>query len=422
MAKNSFQDIVKPKNSNNKILINKKENIDLERFSNSRKILDDSYQEKPKHTLWFVAIIAVVFLIFSISILFSSASVTVNPKQKDFTLDSSFTANKEVSADGLNYDLVVLSGEENKSIPTTGEKDSLVKATGTITLFNSFSSKPQILAINSRLEGSNGKIYLVNNKVSVPGILKDGKPGFIEVGITATDAGEDYNNNQLDFKVLGFKGSDKYNKIFGLSKNAISGGFKGQVPIINEEDKTTALKDLQSSLQEKLLKKASDQIPEGFILYKDAVFLEVPSELSLPTIKDSQAIFSLKGTLYGFIFNEKNLTKSLVNNLIPQFDGSDVFIPNIKDMVFSLSTKDSSSFADTKSITFNLNGKPKIVWKVDTDKLTADLINVNKKDFNNVLSGYSNITSADLVLRPAWKSSFPDKTKNIKIIVNYPQE
>ena len=48
------------------------------------------------------------------------------------------------------------------------------------------------------------------------------------------------------------------------------------------------------------------------------------------------------------------------------------------------------------------------------------MLESNKKDFDSILARYTNITSADVVLRPAWKSSFPDKSKDIKILVQYP--
>jgi len=74
-----------------------------------------------------------------------------------------------------------------------------------------------------------------------------------------------------------------------------------------------------------------------------------------------------------------------------------------------------------KNIAFNLSGTPKVVWKVDTEKLISDLLGKRKKDFYQVLSQYPDIKSADLALKPAWRTSFPDKSKDIKIIVNYPE-
>jgi len=45
----------------------------------------------------------------------------------------------------------------------------------------------------------------------------------------------------------------------------------------------------------------------------------------------------------------------------------------------------------------------------------------SKKDFNKILLQYPNIDSANLKISPIWKISIPDKTKNIKVMVNYPE-
>ncbi|KKP64072.1 MAG: hypothetical protein UR62_C0021G0010 [Candidatus Nomurabacteria bacterium GW2011_GWF2_35_12] len=74
-----------------------------------------------------------------------------------------------------------------------------------------------------------------------------------------------------------------------------------------------------------------------------------------------------------------------------------------------------------KNIGFTLSGIPKIVYKVNEEKFTADLLNKKKKDFNQILAQYPNISSAELIFRPFWKASFPEKSESIEIIVNYPK-
>ena len=51
----------------------------------------------------------------------------------------------------------------------------------------------------------------------------------------------------------------------------------------------------------------------------------------------------------------------------------------------------------------------------------GDLLGKKKADFNDAMSQYSNIDSADLSISPIWALSFPDKSKDINIIVNYPK-
>jgi hypothetical protein len=378
---------------------------------------------KNRHALWFVAIIAMVFLIFAVSFLFSFAEVTVNPKEKDSNLNSSFNAVKDSTGDELSFDLVILPGVESKTMPVNGTKDSAIKATGQAVIYNAYSTAPQNLLIDTRLEGSNGKIYKTVKAIIVPG-MKGTAPGQVEIGIYANEAGPEYNSTPLDFKVFGFKGTPKYDKFYGRSKGDISGGFKGKEPQITDADKARALADLKSNLQAKLVKNASERIPAGFILFKDAVVTNIDQTPVFSEPKDGSTTISLKGTLYGFILNEKSLTKTLAKDLITNYDDSDVYISNLKSLVFSMPPGglDLSNITALKNINFTLIGNPKIIWTVDKEKLTANLVGIRKADFNSILAGYPNIASAELKVRPAWKSSFPDKSKNIKIIVNYPNE
>lgn len=375
-----------------------------------------------KYRIFFVALVSVVFLLFALSFLFSKATVTVVPKMKDVPLTAeNLSASKDSSVPGLTFDLVVISGEENKSIQGGEMKDASTAATGSVLFYNAYNSSPQVLGANTRLEGSNGKIYKTSKKVTIPGMTKNSKPGSVQVDVYGAEVGDEYNSSPIDFKVLGFKGTPKYSKIYGRSKGDITGGFKGQSPVISTLDKTTAVSELKATLETKLLKKATDQIPNGFILFKDAVFLNIDDkDISFTPDKDNTVLANVKGTLYGFLFDEKKLTAQIAQDVIDQYDGSEVYIPNIRDLTFSLADKENTSFADVKNINFTLSGTPKIVYKVDVEKFTADLLGKKKSDFNQILAQYPNIDSAVLVIRPFWKTTFPDKSASIEIIVNYP--
>ncbi len=418
MSKNLLQDMVKIKHIRQETQKQK----DIGNFVQNTEYSFVDKQNKPKYTLWLVAIISVVFFIFALSYLFSRAVVTVNPKIKDVILNENLFANKDSNTDDLSFDLVVISGEENKNIQAIENKDIAIKATGLVVIYNIFNSSSQALNIDTRLEGSNGKIYKTQTKTIVPGMNKDGTPGKVEVRIYGAEAGQEYNSAPLDFKIFGFKGTPKYSKFYARSKGEITNGFKGKAPAVSDAEKANVINDLKNVLQKKLFKKVTDQIPNGFILFKDAVFLSInESNIDLASSKDNILPVKLKGTLYGFLFNENKLTKKIAENNIEKYDGSEIFISNIKNLTFSLLDKENISFGNVKNINFNLSGSAKIVWKLNINKLNADLLGKSKKDFSQILLQYPNIDSADLTLSPIWKMSIPDKIKDIKTIVNYPK-
>lgn len=378
-------------------------------------------KNKSRYMLWIIAFVSIVFCFFAISFLFSKAEVSVNPKIKEEKLNENLSAVKDSDSDGLSFNLLKISGEEEKAIESTGEKDVSIKAEGVVRIFNTFSTASQTFVAGTKLEGSNGKIYKTQTKIVVPGKSKSGDAGSIEVKISGSASGEEYNSDPLDFKILNFKGTAKYTKFNGRSKGPIIGGFQGKTPFISDADKTLAANDLKNILKDKLLKKATSQIPSGFILFKNAVFLNL-DDTSVPYAKKGENLkITIKGTLYGVLFNEEKLTRKIVEDNIEKYDGSKVFIPHIRDLIFTLSNKDNASLEDLGNIDFNLSGSAKIVWTVDQNQFIKSLLGKSKNDFNQTLSQYPNIDSATLVLSPIWKLSIPEKKEDIKLMVNYPQ-
>ncbi len=425
MSKHSFEDIVPVKRQKKEQRGISKNLIEFsvkKRQENNTTMIGHT-SSKSRFGIWFIAFISIGFCLFAFSFLFGKAEIRVNPKIKDVVLDENITANKTLDNDRLSFNVVVIAGEESKTILATEQKEIQQKATGTVIIFNTYSTSPQPLNIDSRLEGSNGKIYKTSTKVIIPGENKNGVPGQAEVKIYAAEAGDEYNSDPLDFKILGFKGTSKYTKFYGRSKTGtkIASGFVGKAPVIKEADKVTTINNLKNSLQEKLFKKAQAD-SNGLILFKKAVVFNADETNLISTYNtDNSMTLTLKGTLSGILLDERKLTKKIATNVLEKYDNSDVFIPNIQELNFTLTNKDSVSLADAKNVNFNLSGSAQIVWRLDVAKFTVDFLSKAKGDFNKILANYPNIDSANLILTPMWRFSFPDKSKDIKIIVNYPQ-
>lgn len=402
MPKKSFQDIAKVK----KVI--------------SPKVEYAPEIEKKNKSLWLVAVFSIIFLFFAISFLLASAKITIYPKIKKILVNQEFSAIKNSHNDSdLSFDLVVLSGDESKSIYAEEERDYLEKAKGVVILYNNFSKNSQKFSINTKIEGTNGLIYKTDEAVVVPGQNIDGTPGSVEVPISAFNPGAEYNSDPIDFKIIGFKGTNKYEKFFGRSKDKIQGGLKGKSRQPSQESKQKAIAELSDSLKIKLYEKAINQIPSGYLLFKDAILLKVDDTSFEQATENGQVKVSIKGTMYGYILNENKLTDSIVKAAIADFVDSDVYIPDIKNLTFSLNNKDVIPSSDISNLSFNISGSVNVFWKFDSSSLSKELMGKNKKDFNQILSKYPNISTADMSISPMWKSSFPSKSKDIEILVKY---
>lgn len=397
--------------------------IESEKMEHLADVETEYFKNKYRYMLWLVALVSVIFCFFAFSFLFSKAEVSVILKTKDVVLNENLSASLNLSVDTLPFELTSLSEDVSKTI-VLEEKDLKEKAKGKAVLYNKFSSSPQTLSIDTRMEGSNGKIYKTKTKVVIPGMSKNGIPGQVNVDIYAEAEGVAYNSSPLDFKIFGFKGNAKYEKFYGRSVGDITGGIVGKSRQVSDLQKIEIEKELKTILENKLFDKISSQIP-GFLLYKDAVFLKTDNLVIGPVSPEGSATLTLKGTLYGIILNEQELTQKIAKDNIEKYDGSEVYIPNIKDLTFflpaqtDLSDKENISFDNVEDINFNLSGSAKIVFKLDVNKFTAELLNKPKNDFNQILSQYPNINSALVKLSPPWVQSLPGKIKNIKVDVNY---
>lgn len=421
MPRNLLQDMVRTKRSKPPAPV---ERVRIEEATIEPRVVYSRPRRRSssKNTLWLVAIVSVVFCLFSVSYLFSSVKINIDPKIKTVALNTNLSATQNASGETLPFNLIVISGEETETISATETRDVLEKASGTVIIYNNFGYATQKLTADTRLSGSNGKIYKIKTAVSVPGIVGT-KPGSVEVGIYAAEAGEEYNSVPIDFNVTGFLGTPKYSKFYARSKGDISGGFKGKSPAVSDVDKASALARVKVSLQEKLLQKATDQIPEGFILFKDAAFLNIDqNSADFNSHEVGTVPVTLKGALYGILFNEEKLTKKIIDGNVKNYDNSAAFISNIKDLGFSMISPGSMyALGSEQDISFNLKGTVNIVWKLDEAKFITDLLGKSKTDFNAVLATYPNVDSADLTISPFWKMSLPDKSKDIHVFVNYPK-
>ncbi len=423
MPKSIFQDMVKinqdRRRSTGEVKKNPEPRVVYEEEEVATVTPSIGVLSKSKNRLWLVAVVAVIFFLFALSFLFSRAEVLIDPKIENIPLDKSFSASLDGGGDGINFELVAVSGEESKTVQATGQEEVARSARGTVIIYNTFSSASQRLDIDTRLEGSNGKIYKTERALTVPG-MKGAIPGSVEVSVYGAIAGPEYNSGPLDFKILGFKGGPKYSKFYGRSKGDLSGGYKGLSPIVSEETKTQAIAEIRATLEAKLLQKATDQIPSGFILFKDAVSYEVGDVVDgAEASSEGSLSLKLEGTLYGVLLKEESLSSKISEDMIEKY-GGEAYVSNIKDLALTL-VKNGTSLKDAKIIDFNLSGTAKVVWKLDVEKLRLDLLNKPKKDFNKILLEYPNISSAKLSLSPVWNRTIPSNAEDINIVVNYPE-
>ena len=355
------------------------------------------------------------------SALMSGAEVTVYPKHREPTVNATFVAKKMAQADELAYEVMTLEAEGERQVSATGEEMVTEQTTGTIFIYNKQQADPIRLVTNTRFESPEGLIYKISDPAIVPGYTTDENgqivPGVTTAEVYADEAGEQYNIGPSRFTVPGFKGEPEFENIYAESTSNFTGGFNGMKFIIDDAELQTAQQALRTELRNSLLERVDAEKPAGFVVYKDAVTFTYES---LPSVAygDNLATIKEKVLLRIPMFKEDDFANFIAQATVPGYDGAQVRITDPLVMTFSYTgaTTSASDISNMTELSFNLGGKPQIVWTYDAEKLKADLLNANKTALTSVLGGYPAIEKANAVIRPFWKTKFPTAIDEIQII------
>lgn len=355
------------------------------------------------------------------SALMGGAEVTVFPRHREPNVNAVFEAKKAPQPDELAFEVMTLEATGERQVAAAGEEQVTSQAVGTISIYNAQQKDPLRLVTNTRFESPDGLIFKIKDSAIVPGYTMDAKgvktPGMTQAQVYADQVGEQYNIQGSKFTLPGLKGQPEFANIYGQSTETFTGGFNGKKFKIDDAELQTAQQALRTELRNSLLGRIDAEKPAGFVVFKDAVTFTYES---LPSVEygDKLATIKEKVLLRIPLFKEENFADYIAKATVPGYDGSPVRISNYDTFTFNYkeATTSSSDISNYSSIVFNLTGKPQIIWKYDAEKLKADILNANKTALTSVLGAYPAIEKASAVVRPFWKTKFPTKIADIKVI------
>lgn len=383
---------------------------------------EESYEE-PSATgvawsrifLWCAATIFLALLGFALATGFSGATVTVTPKTALIEVRHEFVALKG-SDSKLSFQALPVSETAELSIPADTTRKVTSKASGKIVVYNMFSAKPQRLIKNTRFATTQGLIYRINESIVIPGFTKQGEkvlPGSIEATVFADVAGAEYNIGLSDFTVPGFKTDPaRYATFYARSKTPITGGMDGLTKTPSDSALLEARTKLSGELDAKVRLRAKNSVPEGFVLYDQALILTRTS--SGPDIKDSVAKVTETVTGTAYIFKRAELERAITSLTLRSQGDLPVSLPQLSTLHFEFNEKPSTDKV-AESVRFKLSGGLRAISLYDKEKLRTALLGKQRAELASTMSGFPSIEKVDLVLRPFWSRSFPTDPKRVTI-------
>ncbi|NTW47843.1 MAG: hypothetical protein HGA48_02810 [Candidatus Yonathbacteria bacterium] len=372
--------------------------------------------------IWWIAAVAVFVFVIMLMNVFAGATVTLVPKQENTFIEGNFTAMRGGSADSqdsIGFEVMDVVAEESIEILATEERESERRASGTIVIYNTYSTNEQRLVKKTRFEDPAGHIYRINESVVIPGMRTEGGetiPGSVEVTVSADEPGTDFNIALVDFTIPGFKGSPQYDKMYARSKTPMTGGFVGLEKVASESEVIAAQQELEKKLSEKLLSDARSQTPAGSILAEYATTHTFEHLDPVPSDDNKNVIVTVRGTLHAMVFDGGEMARFIARRSVASYDDKDVYFSDVSKLSIGIVPEENGEAVIDDTVTISLGGTPHIVWTVDKKEVLSAIVGRSKKEFDETMKKFPAIASAQASMHPFWKGEFPEDAKDISVV------
>jgi hypothetical protein len=372
---------------------------------------------KNRRGLWVASVLSLLVIVFALLSFFNGATFSYIPKSTSFSFENKIYAAQKTGNGELPYSVVKLSGEEGLAVLASGKMEVSRKATGEIVVYNA-TNNSQRLRATTRFETPDGKIYQVEDAITVPAqrvVDGESQPGSLEITVYAEHPGIEYNIGLSDFTLPGLSGSSLFSSVYARSKTEMSGGFVGEEAVVSDTDKSRVMSDIETALKGAFVAEARAQVPEEFVLIPAlsiATFEVLPQTDS--TVENSTTI-NMRGSFQAVMFKKSDLFAHLALDQATLNAGESVDIRDIESLNFSFASTTSGDLLSLDEINFLVSGEVTAVWHIDEVSLKTDLIGKHKREISSVLNNYPAIVSATSTIRPFWRSSFPEDGARISI-------
>lgn len=393
-----------------------------------RKHISELGVEGAKRANWrklVVIVCALTFIggLYLVGIKLVHAKVTITERRIPFSLFNTqleVANEKNVDSGRLSFQTMVVTDTVTRQVFGSALTTSTTKATGSAVVFNQYSKSAQTIRSGTTFTGANGKKYVTQASVTVPGYTGTGTTkaaGSTTVNLIAVDVGPTYNSTGTSFTIAGWSGANA-KLLYASSAGAINGGQNGAVHTLTESDRQQALITLQGALQEKLARETRSQIPDDLVTFPDIQFTSVDSSTLVLQGTTIQFPVTIKGTMVSYLIPRDRLEQAIASKAISDHLYPDVSIPDLGSIhVEPVSVLPADPKNIPSSISISVSGQGTIITKAPLTTIQQALLGASHSEFERVISSIPEIDTAQYSLTPFWAPYFPYNADRIKLQV-----
>ena len=359
---------------------------------------------------------AIALFAFIVFASLGGAEIKIIPAKKDFSVNIPIIVSDRIIENDGVYGMIPGQWFEiekvfSKSFVSSSEKEVFQKAAGRITVYNNFSTSPQILVATTRFQTSEGLVFRILKTITVPAAVKVGdklKPGEIETEAVADRAGEEYNIEPSDFRIPGFVGSPKYQGFYAKSFEKFSGGFVGRSSFVSKEDFEKAEKEASDEALARI--KAEIYSLDGLKILDEAVKTEIEKTADSNNAGDLTKEFSifLKIKAKTVAFKEKDAADFVYQYV----RNSQNILPLEKGLKIEYGGLNLNE--EKKELSFKLISSGLAVQNIDKNRIILEAAGRKKKEAEIMINNLDGVESAN-ISSFFWLRSVPKNIDKIDI-------
>ncbi len=335
----------------------------------------------------------------------------------------------------LNFETEVIVGEvipgkvfeKEKTVTeifsSSGKVQKENKAAGTVRVYNEYSTDDQPLVATTRFVSSEGKIFRILERVTIPGgHYEQGKfvPGEIDVAVVADEPSPEYNIEPSTFSIPGFAGTARYTKFYARSFQPMAGGFSEEVPQITEEDlesaENTLSQQAKEEVEELLKNDLGQQVMSEFEFSNKAIKTEIIEIFTLAKAGDEAEEFSyqVKAKSETIIFKSKDLEDLAKEYILPQVPKGKKVYEDSLNINYDPETTD----LELGKMVLSLDISIKAYSDVDMTALKPGLKERSQLEAKIFLEEQPGVDKVNVKLWPFWVLKVPGNADKIKFNLN----
>lgn len=388
---------------------------------------DKEYKNLHK-VLWPVLIIFIILCGVAAYLLLPKAVVTISVPSENLQKDIKLSISSQSPTASLASSVLpgsIISSEQQKqgTFNTSGQKDIGTKASGTITVYNYFSSSPQSFSTGTEVQSS-GKAFVTKTSIVVPGATLQGGiiPGKVSVGIEAKNPGSDYNVKSGIFTIVTLKkteqGTPPGSGIYGQSSSDLTGGMSRVAQVVSQSDydnaKTGLIKDITDLINQDIQKKSA-----GKKLVDKALVAADPVVTATAKVGDEAANFQMTVKLsdQAIVFSEADLNVFL-QQILEKDTPSDKMVSISTSNGLTLTVDNTAYDKGQLNLTAKVNAE--ISAKISQDNIKQAILGKKLADAQNYIKSQSGISDVEIKLTPSWlPKQIPELARNVTVKIDY---